>query len=398
MPEQLQASSLFSAHEGEPPDGPPSAPATRPSLLPGGDPARDLAGALHEVANALTVVLGWIERARGLTLDPAEMERALDVAAMRAAQARTIVRRAIGAETHADPEVTVRAVVADAITGLDPELLRAGIAASGSVAAGVGSRTIAHASSVLQILTNLLLNALAASPPGSTVRVSAAPGAEGTVIFAVADEGPGIPPERRRALFHAGVTTRTGGAGIGLRHAAALAQSLGGDLTLAETDAGARFELQWPASAPAEAEPRAEAGPTQPSAPVKLGLAMPLQGSRILLVEDDDAVVDLLDTALTARGADVVSVRHRRELAGALATGPFDVALFDISPIQADVQGAVASARDGSDGLRVVLISGSASQMPELPRDWVAAWVRKPFEIREILEALSPPADPYRDR
>ncbi len=118
-------------------------------------------------------------------------------------------------------------------------------------------------------------------------------------------------------------------------------------------------------------------------------------------------MVDLLDTALTARGADVVSIRHRRELAGALATGPFDAALFDISPIQEDVRGAVALARgvprgaDASngastdrsrDGIRIVLISGSAAQMPEMPDDWVAAWVRKPFEIAEILQAIEPAA------
>ena len=120
---------------------------------------------------------------------------------------------------------------------------------------------------------------------------------------------------------------------------------------------------------------------------------MVLAGTRILLVEDDDAVVDLLDTALTARGADVVSVRNRRELAGALSTGRFDAALFDISPIQEDVRGAVELARGDrspADALRVVLISGSAAQMPEMPPEWVSAWVRKPFEIGEILQAISP--------
>jgi hypothetical protein len=39
----------------------------------------------------------------------------------------------------------------------------------------------------------------------------------------------------------------------------------------------------------------------------------------------------------------------------------------------------------------LVLISGSAENMPALPADWVAAWVRKPFEIAEILAALLPP-------
>jgi DNA-binding NtrC family response regulator len=118
---------------------------------------------------------------------------------------------------------------------------------------------------------------------------------------------------------------------------------------------------------------------------------MPLLGTRILLVEDDDAVIDLLDTALTARGADVVSIRHRRDLRVALSTGPFDAALFDISPIQDDIRGAVASARDASAGMRVVLISGSAVQVPSLPEAWISAWVRKPFEISEIIQAIEEP-------
>jgi CheY-like chemotaxis protein len=372
----------------------------RPSLFPPGDPAHDLAGALHEVSNALTVVLGWIERARDASGTQANVERALDVAADRASLARGIVRRAIGAEALTEPPAAVAAVVADAIIGLDPELQRAGIHASEHVMLAVRDRAIAHAPTVLQILTNLLLNAIAMSPSGSTVRVEAAPLAAGApfsraapglpaaardgVVFSVSDEGPGVPVERRATLFEAGLTTRAGGAGIGLRHAAALARSLGGVLALGEADVGARFELTWPLT------PTVTLPPPQPAAPISARRPMPLAGTRILLVEDDDAVVDLLDTALTARGADVVSIRHQRELAAALATGPFDAALFDISPIQDDVRGALASARGASEALRVVLISGSAAEIPALPDAWVSAWVRKPFEVAEILLAIEP--------
>lgn len=376
------------------------------------DPARDLAGALHEVSNALTVVIGWIERARAEG-SAADVERALDVAADRASQARTIVRRAIGAEVNAEPPAPVVAVLADAVTGLEPELRRAGIHARERVASAMINRTIDHAPTVLQILTNLLLNAIAMSPSGSTVRVEAIAGARGTVVFTVSDEGPGVPPERRATLFDAGLSTRAGGAGIGLRHAAALARSQRGALALGESGPpGARFELTWPLSSiptpppppplqdaaqEASRDPQAPGLTDPPSRQRGAGIrGMPLAGTRILLVEDDDAVVDLLDTALTARGADVVSIRHRRELARALATGPFDAALFDISPIQDDVQGAVAAVRGArgvsgaTDVTRVVLISGSAAQMPSMPPEWISAWVRKPFEVAEILHALEP--------
>src|SRR6185295_14256261 len=115
-----------------------------------------------------------------------------------------------------------------------------------------------------------------------------------------------------------------------------------------------------------------------------------LNGARILLVEDDDAVIDLLDTALTARGADVVSIKTHGELSTALHNGPFDAALFDISPIRDDIEGALAAVRKASGDVHVVLISGSTVQVPRLPSDWVAAWVRKPFEVGEVIQALEP--------
>jgi CheY-like chemotaxis protein len=374
-------------------------PSIRPSMLPPGDPTRDLGAALHEVSNALTVVLGWIERARGALDEPGEVERALDIASSRAAQARGIVRRAIGAETGPEPQALVAFLVEDALTGIEPEVKRAGLTASGHTAPDVAERMIANAPTVLQILTNLLLNATAMAPRGSVVRVEAQAAAAGRVLLSVVDEGPGIAPERRGTLFESGLSTRAGGAGIGLRHAAKLARTLGGQLSLAESATGARFDLLWPEAALEPAENEAlpvHVSIVPPAAPVSVRVrrALPLEGQRVLLVEDDDAVVDLLDTALTARGADVVSIRRQSELAAALATGPFDAALFDISPIQDDVCGALASTRLSSESVRVVLISGSAQQMPALPDDWVSAWVRKPFEVSEILQAIAPAPAP----
>jgi CheY-like chemotaxis protein len=389
--------------------------------------ADDLADALHEVSNALTVILGWIERARTESHSPSSVERALDVAAARASQARDLVRRAIGAEVALGAPRLASTVVTETVLGLEPEARRAGVKVEICVDRGAEALCVAQPANVVQILTNLLLNAISLSSRGSTVTVDVRPRrGRRSVVFGVADEGPGIPPERRRTLFIDGISTRPGGAGIGLRVAAGLARASGGELSLADSARGARFELQWleasaegggealAAPPPADGAPADEhhKAPADPPPPVKekggatllSAGTVPLRdacapassqkaslyGARILLVEDDEAVIDLLDTALTARGADVVSIRSGHEIGPALAAGPFDVALFDISPIRDDIEGALSSVRKANGALRVVLISGSAVQMPSLPAEWVAAWVRKPFEVSEIMHALGP--------
>ncbi|WP_437655964.1 hybrid sensor histidine kinase/response regulator [Sorangium sp. So ce1182] len=367
--------------------------------------AQELAVALHEVSNALTVIVGCIERAQGEQQGP-ELSRALGVAASRARDARRLIRRAIGADAEgrpagddgvasrplAEPVRLLGDVIDDAVTGLDPEARRAAIALHASLDPAVARTAVSNGAAVVQILTNLLLNAVALSPRGSAVRVDARlDGA--SVIVGVADQGPGVPPSRRATLLSSGVSTRPGGAGIGLRHSAALAGASGGALALVPSEEGARFELRWPvegsllADGASDGAAEVEEGPPVPRSTTSPVSGAVLDGIRILVVEDDDAVVDLLDTALTARGASLVSVQSASELPGALASGPFQAALLDISPIEQDILGTVSAVRSANPDVRLVVMSGSAGAAP-LPANSGVSWVRKPFEIREIVEAL----------
>lgn len=59
------------------------------------------------------------------------------------------------------------------------------------------------------------------------------------VELTVADDGPGVESEARESLFEPGVTYREGGAGLGLGIARRVARSFGGEVRLAEPDAGA---------------------------------------------------------------------------------------------------------------------------------------------------------------
>jgi CheY-like chemotaxis protein len=340
-------------------------------------PERDLAGALHEVSNALTVVLGWLECAREEMTSGDVARRAVDIATMHAKLGRRVARRAIGAESDVlEDEADVEALVHDVMTGVEREALRRRIALEVKHDPSSRAKIVRAAPSLFQVLTNLLLNAIAMSPEGSAVRVETV--AVGTDMhMSVIDSGPGIDPSRWTTIFGGGHTTRSGGAGVGLRHAHALASSHGGKLSLAETVRGARFDVRWP-----QLELRA---------PISRISSMPglsLEGVHILLLEDDDAVIGLLSTALSLRGATVHAARSSGELEAATSSRAFDAALLDLSPILNDVGGALAKVQKRSPKAKVVLISGSAAEIPEVAQNVMTAWIRKPFEVGEILAVL----------
>jgi two-component system, OmpR family, sensor kinase len=99
---------------------------------------------------------------------------------------------------------------------------------------------------VLQIVDNLLANAFRATPDGGRIALELEQ-ANGTVVVAVEDTGPGIAPEERERLFRPFVTDG-GGTGLGLTIARELSHALGGDIGLdSEVGRGSRFELSLPA-------------------------------------------------------------------------------------------------------------------------------------------------------
>lgn len=340
-----------------------------------------MTGALHDVSNALTVLLGWVAEARAGRGSPEQVNRALAIVEERARTARDLARRAIGAQAVIDDrEEPLDAVVSDVVEALSVEAQRAGVTLLiESHAPGVRVPFVGDAS---QILTNVLLNALAWAPRGSQVNIEIQADASVAMVY-VQDEGPGVPAAQVPRIFD-GASNREGGAGVGLRHARAVARAAGGELELmvlvAETvRRGARFRLRWP---------RVEA--TLPRAPLSAPRPAVLAGTRVLVVEDDVDVAALLESALGARGAKVVVARTAEELAlRALET--HDAALVDLSPIAHDVRGAVEALRRGSPDVALVFISGSAVGLPEGLEGEVGQirWVRKPFEVAEIVAALT---------
>lgn len=104
---------------------------------------------------------------------------------------------------------------------------------------------------VLQILLNIMTNAIRYSPEGSPVHIAAGPTKFGARVI-VSDEGPGLSEEQQAVIFEKFERlgrSGDGGSGLGLYISRRIARAMGGDLTVKSAPGkGARFILDLPAA------------------------------------------------------------------------------------------------------------------------------------------------------
>lgn len=105
------------------------------------------------------------------------------------------------------------------------------------------------------VLSNLLKNALEAVEKGGRVKFSVKTVKESSatnqdhVVFAVEDDGPGVPPALATKIFHPFATTKASGTGIGLALCRRLVTAMGGTISMGNSAlGGARFEICLPAA------------------------------------------------------------------------------------------------------------------------------------------------------
>ncbi len=170
----------------------------------------DIAAAARHLLSVLT----------SMSEEPVQAQRSIDLAAL---AAEAVVMLDSSAE---DRNVTIEP------EGSDP------LPASGEERA------------VIQILVNLLGNAIRHSPDGGRIRLifSRTPG---TASVTVSDEGPGVAAADQQRIFERfeRAHPKEGGTGLGLAISRRLARSMGGDVTLDTAPGeGARFTLTLPAA------------------------------------------------------------------------------------------------------------------------------------------------------
>lgn len=165
-----------------------------------------------------------------------------------------------------------------------------------------------------QVINNLVMNAEQAMSEGGTVTVSAEnvtltkdnplllkPG--DYIKISVSDQGTGIPEENIKKIFDPYFTTKDNGIGLGLATCYSVINNHNGHITVESTPgAGTTFSFYLLASSVQDV-------PTAPDTG-----RVPLRGTgKILVMDDEDIVRDVLHRSLTHLGYTVVSARDGNE-------------------------------------------------------------------------------------
>ena len=315
----------------------------------------------HELRTPLSAILVWAHLLLNAELD-AEARRRAEEAILRNAEAqRELINEILDVSRIVSGKLRLRRSRVKV-----RDVVRAAVDVSRAAAEAKHLNLVVHAESdaevigdpgrLQQIVTNVLGNALKFTPDGGTVTIQLAREAA-DVRLRVRDTGIGIAPDFLPRIFDrftqqdSSASRQHGGLGLGLAIVRHLVEVHGGTIT-AESEGegrGAAFTVTLPActdfSAAGAAGEGAEPGPAE-------GQAIGLAGIRVLAVDDDADARELLATALTILGAEVVVAASADEALSALPEGRFDVLLADLGMPGTDGYAFIQTVRGlpGSEG------------------------------------------------
>ena len=328
----------------------------------------------HELRTPLNAMLGWAMLAQECELDEADKGRALETIERNArAQKKLVddlldVSSIVAGNLHLDMELTdLASVIESAVESARPAAavkevrLRTEIDPTGPMFQLAPNR-------FEQAVWNLVHNAVKFTPPGGAVKVRLRY-LNGQAEIEVTDTGIGISPEFQPFVFElfrqadGGITREHGGLGLGLAIVRSLVEMHGGTVGVesAGLDQGSTFRITLPPplpeELPREAHPVAETGQET----IEPDSAPKLSGLRVLVVDDQADMRELLATMLCMENAEVRTAGSMDETMRIMTTWNPEFLLCDIAMPGGSGYELIRRLRDGGCNVPAIAITGRAS-------------------------------------
>lgn len=338
---------------------------TNPDLL--------AAGMYHELANAVGAVAGWAKLAR----EGQRVDEALELIENNANTAMRIARQLLGRarEDNGDCVVDLSQLAEEGARLLAPRAAQVGVTMTRRISSGImvqGARD-----NFWSILWNPLINAIDAMPHGGALLLELTVRAK-RVRLVIEDTGAGMDPQTQERVFQPYFTTKRTGTGLGLPLVKEAVEKLGGTIEIASAKGrGTRIQIDLPAAIEGVYD--------------KVSVSKtPSRGrisGKILVVDDDPAMRELIATALAMYGAEVVTAACAGEAIN--VRGDFDLALVDVHLPDRSGETLLAELVAKGKVRAGLLVSGCDAPDSDSFETPAFGLLRKPFQLDDLFDHVA---------
>jgi signal transduction histidine kinase/CheY-like chemotaxis protein len=349
------------------------------------------AGIVHELNSPLTGIIGYAEILHQSEHNP-KRERHLQRILEEAQRASRIVSNLLSFARRCKPERSqhdLNAIVRDVLALRAHDLRLADV----TVDFKPGPRlpqVLIDQNQIQQVLLNLLNNAQQAiSQRLGGGRITIKTWAEkGKVFCSLQDNGVGIPPEHASWVFDPFYTTREHGqgTGLGLSVSYGIIREHHGQICFeSEPGQGTTFFFELPALSEA-ARIEEEPEPTyQPAS------RLPIR--RVLLVDDEQIIIDLVSELLEAQGYEVDTALSAKAAQAKLKGTDYDMVVCDVRMPGMDGADLYEQIRATRPELARRFLFSTGDVIGERTSEFLqksgADWLRKPFTGEQLVEKLN---------
>jgi signal transduction histidine kinase/ActR/RegA family two-component response regulator len=358
-------------------------------------------GVAHDFNNTLAGILG---RAQLIlrTNDPEKIERGLNIIIKTAEDGAKTVKRiqdfARQRRDHDFEPVSIDQILFDVSEITRPRWKDRAEASNVQITLDLQIRSktkvMGDESELREVLVNMVFNAVDAMPQGGNLTLTAED-LDDRVVISVGDTGSGMLPEVKTRIFDPFFTTKgKAGMGLGLAVSFGIIRRHEGSVEVdSEVGVGTKFRISLP-RAPVTDEPISLA--LEPETP-KLVIETPhLTGTRsfkgyqtkILVVDDEEAVRELLRDLLESEGCRVYLAPGGREALNLFGAQQFDGVFTDVGMPGMSGWELAHAIRERNETIPIAVITGwgeavGSDEQREARVDWV---VTKPFRAERISE------------
>jgi PAS domain S-box-containing protein len=349
-----------------------------------------VAGVAHELNNPLAVVMGYAQLLmRHKSLD--EKVRSDMVKVLHESErAAKIVRNLLTFARPREPLLAmtdINRVVTDVLEAREIQVQNANVKITRRLAAELPT-TKADSGQIEQVMANLITNAIQAldGHPGQR-DIEAGTELRGDKIrIWIADTGPGVPLQILGKIFDPFFTTKgpARGTGLGLSICYSIMEEHKGKIWVeSEAGKGARFIVELPVVKSTGAIERKKKEPEVRAVPVE-----DVSQHRLLIVDDEPGIVDVLSSALSERGYQTETAPNGAEALKRIASKEFDLIISDLCMPEMSGEKLFAAISEKHPHMREHIIFVTGDTVSPASRSFLdstgARWLSKPFSIGEV--------------